>query len=120
MRQVTAPRRQRVLRVFYRDHEHGAAVSSLQPESLLADRLVPLAERLLQHPDNFLGVLDAGDVVFQVYPSDDPGSLVLELVYPEDKGLLRCELPRAQALLLLSELPEVFNEGLLPGAQYLG
>jgi len=118
--QVAALRKQRVLRVFYRDYEHGAAVSSLQPESLLADRIVPLAERLLQHADNFLGVFDSGELVLQVYPGDEPDAVILEIVYPEDKGLLRRQLPRPEALALLSELPETFTEDLLPGAQYIG
>ena len=120
MRRVAFPRKQRVLRVFYRDLEHGSAVSSLQPESLLADRIVPLAERILQHADNFIGVVDAADVVLQAYPGDNPDSVILELVYPDDQGVLRREMPRAEALALLSELPEAFDEQLLPGAQYIG
>jgi len=111
--------RQRVFRVFYRDYVNDVAVSSAQPESMLADRIAPLAESVLQHADNFIGVIDANELVLQLYLDDDESSVFVELLYPEGKGMLRLNMPWEQAVALLTGLPEAFDEGLLPGAQYI-
>lgn len=108
---------QRVVRVFYRDYVNNVSIRSSAPESLLMDRLVPLAEQLLQSPDNFLGVVDRDDCILQCYVSDDPGALALELVMPEQAGCLRLTLPRGQAMSRLRDLPERFDESFLPGAE---
>ena len=111
--------RQRVFRVFYRDYVNDVAVSSAQPESMLADRIAPLAETVLQHADNFIGVIDANELVLQLYLDDDESSVFVELLYPEGKGMLRLNVPWEQAVALLGGLPESFDESLLPGAQYI-
>lgn len=116
---MSGKRAQRVLRVFYRDYAHGVGIPSTHPEALAADRIVPLADRLLVASENFLGVVDANDVILQCYADDDPGMLTLELVYPEATGCLRLTLPREQALDRLDRLPEFFDESLLSGAQYV-
>jgi hypothetical protein len=116
---MSARRAHRVLRVFYRDYTHGVSVNSTAPESLQANRIVPLAERLLVPGDNFLGIVDRNDVILQCYVADDLAEVVLELVYPEATGCLRLALPREQALDCLDNLPESFDESLLPGAQYI-
>ena len=108
-----------VLQVFYRDYVNAVTISSAQPEALRADRIVPLAERLLVPGDNFLGVVDRNDVILHCYVSDDPAELTLELVYPEASGCLRLTLPRDQALGRLDTLPQTFDESLLQGAQYI-
>ena len=110
---------QRVLRVFYRDYGNDLVIKSTAPESLLADRIEPLAEHLLASADNFLGVIDRNDTILQCYMADDPASITLELVYPESTGCLRLTLPRQQALHCLGALPESFDESFLPGAQYI-
>lgn len=112
-------RAEHVFRVFYRDYAHGVSIASSQPEALLAGRVRALAERLLDHPDNFLGVVDRNDTILQSYAADQPGRLVLELIYPEATGCLRLELARDAALELLATLPAEFDESVLPGAQYL-
>lgn len=116
---MNAGRAQRVLRVFYRDYANAVAISSAQPESLLANRIVPLADRLLAGADNFLGVVDPNDVILQCYRADDPGEVVLELVYPEATGCLRLVVPREDALDRLDRLPEYFDESLLSGGNYV-
>jgi hypothetical protein len=108
-----------VFRVFYRDYAHGVSIASSQPEALAAGRVRPLAERLLDDPDNFLGVVDRNDAILHSYGADRPGHLVLELIYPEASGCLRLQLARDEALELLATLPAEFDESLLPGAQYL-
>ena len=113
---MSAVQAHRVFRVFYRDYVNDVSIRSSEPESLLADRLVPLAERLLDSVDNFLGVVDRHDTILQCYVGDDPADLVLELVVPEQPGCLRLILPRDQALQRLAALPERFDESLLPGA----
>jgi hypothetical protein len=110
---------QRVVRVFYRDYQNEVSISSTQPESLLAERLVPLADRLLCSPDNFLGVVDRRDGILQCYVSDDPGAIVLELVEPESPGCWRSILPRDLALDRLRDLPDRFDTALLPEAEHI-
>lgn len=116
---MSGARAQRVLRVFYRDYRNDVSIPSTRPESLLASRIVALAEQLLVPGDNFLGVVDPNDVILQCYVGDNPEELVLELVYPEATGCLRLILPREQALDRLDQLPEYFDESLLEGAQYV-
>jgi hypothetical protein len=110
---------QRVVRVFYRDYVNDVTIRSTEPESLLADRVVPLAERLLCSVDNFLGVVDRHDTILQCYLGDDPETLVLELVIPEEKGCVRAVLPRDEALACLQRLPDRFEADLLPGGRYV-
>ncbi len=109
----------RTFRVFYRDYRNDVVITSSQPESLPAGRVVPLAQRLLVAAENFLGVVDRNDVILQCYAADDPGKLMLELIYPEASGCLRLAMPREQALDFLDHLPDVFDDALLPGAQYI-
>lgn len=116
---MSGARAHRVVRVFYRDYPNAVSISSAQPETLQANRIVPLAERLLVPGDNFLGVVDRNDVILQCYVADDPDEITLELVYPEATGCMRLTLPRQQALELLDALPEAFDESLLLGAQYI-
>lgn len=107
-----------VFRVFYRDYANDVSISSAAPESLLADRIAPLAERLLVNDDNFLGVLDDDELVLQCYRDGD--QMVLELLFPESPGYLQKRVGVAEALALLASLPAHFDEGLLPGAHYVG
>jgi hypothetical protein len=116
---MSGARAHRLLRVFYRDYVNDVTISSTAPESLLANRIVPLADRLLASPDNFLGIVDRNDTILQCYLCDCPGEVTLEIVYPEASGCLRLTLPRAQALELFDGLPDVFDENLLQGAQYI-
>jgi len=116
---MSGARAHRVLQVFYRDYVNQVNISSTQPEPLQANRVVPLADRLLVPGDNYLGVVDRNDVILQCYVGDDPGEITLELVYPEARGCLRLTLPRDQALGRLDALPELFDESLLEGAQYI-
>ena len=112
-------RAQRLLRVFYQDYANAVSIPSTHPETLRADRIVPLADRLLVAGDNFLGVVDHNDVILQCYAGDDPETITLELIYPEASGCLRLTVPREQALDILDRLPEHFDESLLSGAQYV-
>ena len=109
----------RVYRVFYRDYLNDVSIKSSEPESLLADRVVPLAEQLLVSADNFLGVVDRHDTILQCYLNDDSDEVVLELVMPEQPGCLRCILPRTTAMRRLAELPETFDAVLLPEAEQI-
>lgn len=111
---------QRSFRVFYRDYVNDVAVSSAAPETLAADRVGPLAEALLQHADNFLGVVDRNELIVQAYLDDDEQQVFLELLYPENQGLMRLCLNWAEAVELLAALPDEFDESLLPGAEYIG
>ena len=108
-----------LLKVFYRDYVNGVNIPSTQPEALSAERIAPLAETLLQHADNFLGVVDKNDLILQAYLDDDEQSVFLELLYPEGQGAMRLQLPWADAVELLASLPAEFDESLLPGAQYI-
>jgi len=105
--------------VFYRDYVHDVSISSANPEPLAGDRLVHLAEHLLVDTDNFLGVEDQQHTVLQLYANDD-GSIILELIYAESDGCLRLRRTRQQAMEILGRLPPVFEDGLLPGANYVG
>jgi hypothetical protein len=116
---MSGARGHRELRVFYRDYANDVTIASTRPESLQASRIVPLADRLLIAADNFLGVIDRNDVILQCYVDEDPADITLELVYPEATGCLRLTLPRDQAFDLLDRLPELFDESLLQGAQYI-
>jgi len=109
----------RVFKVFYLDYVNGVAVSSAAPEPLAAERIAPLAETLLQHADNFLGVIDRNDLILQAYLDDDEQTVFVELLYPEGQGAMRLNMSWADAIELLTDLPEEFDESLLPGAQYV-
>ena len=106
-------------RVFYRDSGNAQSVPSSAPQSLPADQLVELAERLLVDQDNFLGVVDRNDLILQCYVADDSELVTLELIYPDSTGCLRLTLPRSEVLQQLETLPELFDESLLKGAQYI-
>ncbi len=111
-----------VFKVFYRDYVNGVAISSSQPEELAGDRIAPLAEALLQHADNFLGVVDKNESILQAYLDDDEQTVFLELLYPEGRGPesragLRLQMSWADAVDILAQLPAEFDEALLPGAQ---
>jgi len=111
-----------VFKVFYRDYVNGVAISSSQPEALTGDRIAPLAEVLLQHADNFLGVVDKNELILQAYLDDDEQTVFLELLYPEghgpeSQGGLRLQMNWADAVDVLAQLPAEFDESLLPGAQ---
>ncbi len=108
-----------IFRVFYQDYHGGMAVSSAQPEQLAGGRIRALAEGLLAQPDNYIGIIDANELVLQLYQGEAPGRVQVELLYPEDRGMLRLELPLDEALALLEALPEQFDEALLPGAQFI-
>jgi hypothetical protein len=109
----------RECRVFYRDYHNAVSIPSTQPETLAADRLAALADRLLIEGDNFLGVIDRNDLILQCYVADRSDEITIELVYPEASGCLRLTLPREQALDRLDHLPETFDESMLSGAQYI-
>ena len=106
-------------KVFYRDYVNDVAISSTEPEELAGDRVAPRAEALLQHADNFLGVVDKNDLILQAYLDDDEQSVYLELLYPEGQGALRLQMSWADAVELLADLPAEFDESLLPGAQFI-
>ena len=112
-------KKSREFMVFYRDYVHDVSISSANPEPLAGDRLVPLAEHLLADPDNYLGVEDQKLTVLQLYANDD-SCIILELIYPESDGCLRLKRTRQQAMEILGSLPSVFEDGLLPGANYVG
>ena len=109
----------RECRVFYRDYHNAVSIPSTRPETLAADRLAALADRLLVEGDNFLGVIDRNDLLLQCYGADRSDEITIELVYPEASGCLRLTLPREQALDRLDHLPETFDESMLSGAQYI-
>jgi len=106
-------------RVFYRESGNAQSVPSSAPQSLPADQLAALAERLLVDQDNFLGVVDRNDLILQCYVADDPELATLELIYPDAGGCLRLTLPQSEVLQRLEALPELFDESLLEGAQYI-
>lgn len=108
---------EQLYRVFYRDYVHGVAISSTRPEALAASRLTALAEQLLQHADNFLGVVDDRDNVLQLYLDDDEQQVLVELLSPEAAGCLRARMSFERAYALLDDLPPAFGEDLLPGAE---
>jgi hypothetical protein len=114
---MSAPRK-RVFRVFWRDYVTGEGVSSSAPESLAGEQIAPLAERLLAAPDNYIGVIDANELILQAWCAEVDGPVQLELLYPEDSGMLHLSLPLPEALALLERLPQAFDESLLPGAQF--
>jgi hypothetical protein len=111
--------KQRVFGVFYRDYAHEVAVSSAHPESLLAERIPALAERLLVSEDNYLGVVDRNDVILQLFREDD-SRVEVELLRPNNPAYLHCVMSLPEALTLLAHLPEVFDASLLPGAELIG
>jgi len=108
----------RAFDVFYCDFLRDLSISSSKPEPLAAERLVPLAEQLLVVEDNYLGVVDANEVILQLYLSGS--EMVVELIFPETTGILQKRMPVEEALQLLDTLPETFSEELLPGANYVG
>lgn len=110
---------QLVFKVFYRDYVNGVAISSSEPEELAGERIAPLAEALLQHADNFLGVIDRNDLILQAYLDDDEQSVFLELLYPEGQGAMRLQMNWADAVDVLAKLPAEFDESLLPGGQFV-
>jgi hypothetical protein len=116
---MTGPVTPRSLRVFYRDYANRVSILSSAPESLPAERIAPLADRLLTGGDNFLGVVDRADTILQCYVDDDAAEVTLELVYPEASGCLRARLPRARALAILEHLPDTFDDLHLEGGQYI-
>jgi len=116
--------KQRFFDVFYRDYRHNVSISSANPESLDAQRLAPLAEKLLESADNFFGVVDREHTILQCYLDDEADAaepqVIMELVFPENPGYYQAHLSLADALALLGKLPEVFGNDLLPGGRFIG
>lgn len=114
----------RVYDVFYRDYRHQVAISSANPEPLDAKRLAPLAERLLEHADNFFGVVDREHTILQLYLDDAADAaqpqVIAELLFAENPGYYQARMPLAEALQLLRALPELFDSDLLPGGRFIG
>lgn len=115
--------------VFYRAAAWGEQVQSHAPRQVSRDGLRELAEALFGDAgqaaaEDYLGIIDGTDLILQAYPDDatagEPASaLVVELLYPEADAGLRTRLGRTEFLRLLAALPARFDEGLLPGAQYV-
>lgn len=105
--------------VFYRDYINEVKISSSEPEPLDSDRVVSLAENLLIHEDNYLGILDSRDVLLQLYRTAD-GGIMLELSYPEASGCMQLKRSWDEAIRLLADLPVEFADNILPNAHYLG
>ena len=106
-------------KVFYRDYKHDVSISSAKAEPLAADRLVPLAEKLLCNPDNFLGIEDDKASVLQLYATD-ADNVVLELMYSDADGCMQLKCSWQQAMTILEKLPSEFGDDLLIGACYVG
>lgn len=104
-------------RVFYRDYNHDVSISSSAPEPLAADRISPLAEKILASEDNFFGVVDGNGLVLQAYLEDEE-NVALELMFPESQGCFQLICSKDEALKLLSALPSAFSEDMLPGGGY--
>lgn len=115
--------KQRFFDVFYRDYRHNVSISSAAPEPLDAKRLAPLAEKLLESPDNFFGVVDAHHTILQFYLDDETASaqpqVVAEMFFTEKPGHYQAEMSLDDALALLGRLPDSFGADLLPTANYI-
>lgn len=109
---------ERGFKIYYCDFIHDSSISSSKPEFLAADRLVPLAEHLLAAEDNYLGVLDNAETILQFYLTGK--DMVVELLYPEGKGMLQSKMSLEEGMKLLGSLPDEFSEELLPGATFIG
>ncbi len=72
---------QRVFKVFYRDELNGQAVASTNPQSMLLMNIPELAERILQHADSFIGIIDTNDTILQLY-LDGEDQVMLEMIFP--------------------------------------
>lgn len=105
--------RQTVYKVFYRDYVRDEVVSSTQPTSMLGEKIPELAQRVLQHADNFIGIYDQKDTILQAYLDDDEQQVEVELIYPEGQGEYSRTLPYDEAFSILQNLPPVFNKDLL-------
>jgi hypothetical protein len=116
--------KQRDFDVFYRDYRHNVSISSASPEPLDAKRLAPLAEKLLESPDNFFGVVDKVNTILQLYLDDENGGakplVVVELLFADRQGYLQAKLSLQEAMALLDRLPDEFSNDLLPGGQFIG
>ena len=116
--------KQRFFDVFYRDYRHNVTISSAQPEPLDALRLAPLAEKLLESPDNFFGVVDREHTILQCYLDDEADAaepqVIMEMVFPENPGYYQARLSLADALALLDKLPDTFGNDMLPGGRFIG
>ena len=110
----------KLFKVFYKDYVNDVSIKSSEPGELSGDRIAPLAEVLLQHADNFLGIYDGKDTLLQAYLDDDEQTVFLELQYHEQQGCLQLKLPWADAFDILASLPAEFGDELLPDAKYIG
>lgn len=114
----------RVFDVFYRDYRHDVSISSAAPEPLDAKRLAPLAEKLLESPDNFFGVVDKQNTILQLYLDDEAEGaepqVIAELLFAEQPGYFQLHLSLAEALQLLDRLPDEFDDTLLSGGRFIG
>ena len=106
-------------KVFYRDYEKNISISSSNPEVLNVNHIKLLAENLLQHADNFLGIVDKNDLILQAYLDDDEQNIFLELIFPERKDFLQTRLKWSDAFDLLSNLPREFIKNFLPNANFI-
>lgn len=115
---------ERFFDVFYRDYRHNVSISSATPEPLNAKRLAPLAEKLLESPDNFFGVVDDKNTILQFYLDDEAKSpeaaIVAELLFAENPGYYQADMSLADALSLLAKLPSQFGNDLLTGGRFIG
>ena len=105
--------RQTVYKVFYRDYVRDEVVSSIEPTSMLGEKIPELAQQVLQHADNFIGIYDQNDTILQAYLDDDEQQVEVELIYPEGRGEYSRTLSYDEAFNILQSLPPIFNKDLL-------
>lgn len=104
-------------KVFYKDYENNVSISSSNPDLVNSDRIKFLAESLLQHADNFLGIIDRNDVILQAYLDDDEQYIFLELIFPESTNFLQTRMNWTDAFNFLANLPIEFSRDSLPNAE---
>lgn len=110
-------KKKRAFAVFYRDYVHDVSISSASPEMLAEDRIASLLSHLLHNEENYLGIEDGTGSILQFFLDGD--KVMAELLYPESQSCLRASLSMEDALALVNELPDEFNEAMLPGAKYV-
>lgn len=108
----------REFQIFYRDYERDIAVKSTEAEWVDSEALQRMAWLILVKPDNFFGITDSGGAILQLAVAD-ADYLLVELIYPDSTAALRKRMSRSEAEVLLKQLPDPFDESLLPGAAYI-
>ena len=72
-------------KLFYTDYSDDKHLSSDEAESATLEKIIDCMNRLLNEPDNFVGIIDCNDVMLQ-FIVEDAGTICIDAPIQERRG----------------------------------